>query len=72
METSAKGIKKALIYLLDQIIESKALYNSISSIEINDKFHLDSKSSKEESFVKNFVKNVVFFKRSKEKIIYFR
>ena len=32
METSAKldkGIKKALIYLLDQIIESKALYNSI-------------------------------------------
>ena len=40
METSAKGIKKALIYLLAQIIKSKALYKSISSIETNDKFNL--------------------------------
>ena len=57
METSAKldkGIKKALVYLLDQIIESKALYNSISSIETNDQFHLNSKTLKEERFWKKF------------------
>ena len=54
METSTKldkGIKKAFIYLLDQIIKSKALYNSIILIETNDKFHLDSKTLKEESFL---------------------
>ena len=57
METSAKldkGIKKALVYLLDQIIESKVIYNSINSIEINNKFNLDSKILKEESTQENF------------------
>ena len=68
METSArldKGIKKALIYLLDHIIESKAIYTRIDSIETNDNFHLDSKTlkeEKEESIWKKICKKLSFKK----------
>ena len=61
IETSAKldkGVKKALALLLEEIIESKALYNSIDSIKTNDKFQLDPKKLEKESFCKRFCKKV--------------
>ncbi len=75
IETSAKldkGIKKALIYLLDQIIESMTLYNSISSVETNDKFLLDSKTFKEESFWEKFCKKYssIFKKNSRKNYLF--
>lgn len=68
-----KYIKKAIASLLKNIIESKALYNSLSSIDSvqtnNDKISLTSKSSKQqENFMKRFCKNLnplYWFKKSK-------
>ena len=47
LETSAKldkNIKKVVAYLLEEIIDSKALYNSLSSVDTN--FSLKSEKSK--------------------------
>ena len=53
-----KYIKKAIVSLLNEIIESKALYNSISSISStetdNKTLELNSKNLKKESFCQRF------------------
>ena len=61
IETSAKldkGVKKALACLLNEIIESKANYVSISPEETNDKFQLDPQKLEEESFCSRFCKKL--------------
>ena len=60
-DTSAKldkKLKKAIIYLLNKIIESKALYNSLGSINLSesqsngDPVQLNPEQLKEKSFFK--------------------
>ena len=61
METSAKldkGVKKAFAYLLEIILESQALYNSIDSLKTNDKIELNAKELKKESFCQKFLKKL--------------
>ena len=59
-ETSAKldkKIKKAIATLLEEIIESKALYSSLSSVNTedgNENFQLDPKKLKKQSFCDTF------------------
>ena len=53
-----KNVKKAVICLLENIVESNALYNSVDSIDQNDMFQLDPKKLREESFCSKFCKKL--------------
>ena len=59
-ETSAKldkNIKKAIVSLLDKIINSQALYDSVSAVSDFEGFKIDLTQFKKESFCERYCKN---------------